>query len=59
MLKSRGIIHAQLRRALARIGYNSQIGIVDAGYNIPIGVEVIDLALCRIYLPCFRCWKAS
>ena len=44
MLKSRGIIHAQLRRALARIGYNSQIGIVDAGYNIPIGVEVIDLA---------------
>lgn len=43
MLK-RGILNAQLRGLLARTGHRDRIAITDAGYNIPLGVEVVDLA---------------
>ncbi len=43
MLK-RGILNAQLRAMTARFGHRDRFAIVDAGYNIPLGVEVVDLA---------------
>lgn len=43
MLK-RGILNAQLRHLTARIGHRDRIAIVDAGYNVPNGIEVVDLA---------------
>ncbi len=43
MLK-RGILNAQLRSMTARIGHRDRFAIVDAGYNIPSGIETVDLA---------------
>lgn len=39
-----GIINAQTRSLLARCGHRDRLAIVDAGYNIPLGVEIVDLA---------------
>jgi D-ribose pyranase len=43
MLK-RGILNAQLRQLTARIGHRDRFAIVDAGYNVPQGIEDVDLA---------------
>ena len=43
MLKS-GILNAQLRSVMARIGHRDRYAIVDAGYNVPAGIETVDLA---------------
>ena len=43
MLK-KGILNAQLRSVMARIGHRDRSAIVDAGYNIPAGIETVDLA---------------
>lgn len=39
-----GILNAQLRSLLARTGHRDHLAITDAGYNIPLGREVVDLA---------------
>ncbi len=39
-----GILNAQTRSLLARTGHRDHLAITDAGYNIPLGVEVVDLA---------------
>lgn len=44
MLKTKGILHVQLRTVLAKVGHKGKIAVVDAGYNVPLGVEVVDLA---------------
>ena len=44
MLKTIGILHVQLRTVLAKVGHKGKVAVVDAGYNIPLGVEVVDLA---------------
>lgn len=44
VLKHAGILHAQLRSLTARLGHQGRIAIVDAGYNIPLGIETVDLA---------------
>jgi len=43
MLK-RGILNAQLRSVMARLGHRDRYAIVDAGYNVPAGIETVDLA---------------
>ena len=40
----RGILNADLRSLTARIGHRDRFAIVDAGYNIPLGIETVDLA---------------
>ncbi|GFI02929.1 D-ribose pyranase [Lachnospiraceae bacterium 64-25] len=39
-----GILNAQIRSLLARTGHRDWLAITDAGYNIPLGIEVADLA---------------
>lgn len=39
-----GILNADLRSLTARIGHRDRFAIVDAGYNIPLGIETVDLA---------------
>lgn len=39
-----GILNASLRSFTARIGHRDRFAIVDAGYNIPAGIETVDLA---------------
>lgn len=43
MIKS-GILHPQLKHALACTGHQDYVGLVDSGYCVPLGVERIDLA---------------
>ena len=43
-----GILNAQLRSLLARTGHRDHLAITDAGYNIPLGREVVDLSLIHI-----------
>ena len=43
MLK-KGILNAQLRGVMGRIGHRDRYAIVDAGYNVPAGIETVDLA---------------
>ena len=44
MLK-RGMLNAQGKFLLARTGHLDYLGITDAGFNIPEGIEVVDLAV--------------
>lgn len=44
MLK-RGLLNAQGKYLLARLGHLDYLAITDAGFNIPEGVEVVDLAV--------------
>lgn len=44
MLK-RGMLNAQGKFLLARTGHLDCLGITDAGFNIPEGIEVVDLAV--------------
>lgn len=44
MLK-RGLLHAQGKYLLARLGHLDYIGITDAGFNIPERPEIVDLAI--------------
>ena len=39
-----GILNADLRSLTARIGHRDRFAIVDAGYNIPLGIETVDFA---------------
>ena len=39
-----GILNADLRSLTARIGHRDRFAIVDAGYNLPLGIETVDLA---------------
>jgi D-ribose pyranase len=43
-MKSHGVIHPGLARALAELGHTDQVLICDAGFPIPHGVKRIDLA---------------
>ncbi len=45
-MKKRGILNAELARAIAALGHKDVFLIGDAGMPIPSGVPVIDLALC-------------
>ena len=40
----RGILNADLRSLTARIGHRDRFAIVDAGYNMPLGFDTVDLA---------------
>ena len=44
MLKG-GILHPQLKRALALAGHRKYVAVVDSGFGIPDGVERVDLAV--------------
>ena len=57
MLK-KGILNAQLRSVMARIGHRDRYAIVDAGYNIPAGIETVDLAFLPNIPTSFRYWTA-
>lgn len=52
-----GILNADLRSLTARIGHRDRFAIVDAGYNIPLGIETVDLAFCLIFLQWFKLSK--
>lgn len=43
-MQKSGILNAQTRSLLARAGHRDRIALVDAGYNIPLGIETVDLA---------------
>ena len=43
-MKSHGVIHPGLARALAELGHTDEVLICDAGFPIPHGVRRIDLA---------------
>jgi D-ribose pyranase len=43
-MKSHGVIHPGLARALAELGHTDEVLICDAGFPIPHGVTRIDLA---------------
>lgn len=43
MLKQ-GILNSNLKYLLARCGHRDLLAVTDAGYNVPKGVEVVDLA---------------
>ena len=38
-----GILNADLRSLTARIGHRDRFAIVDAGYNIPLGIETVEI----------------
>jgi D-ribose pyranase len=42
-----GIINRELARVLSQQGHQDKLMVVDAGFAIPKGVEVVDLALCE------------
>ena len=44
-MKKTGIIHSQISAAIAALGHNDTLTIVDAGYPIPATTQRIDLAL--------------
>ena len=46
-MKKRGILNAELAKAIAALGHKELFLIGDAGMPIPPGVQVIDLALCK------------
>jgi D-ribose pyranase len=46
-MKDRGILHPQLARVTAEMGHGDLLGIADAGFPIPLGVERVDLALAQ------------
>ncbi len=39
-----GILNPQLKRALASAGHRKYVAIVDSGFGIPDGVEIVDLS---------------
>lgn len=44
-MKKRGIINAQLAGLIAGLGHKETYMIADAGMPIPVGVEIVDLAV--------------
>ncbi|MBP3088284.1 D-ribose pyranase [Corynebacterium sp. sy017] len=44
-MRKTGILHAQLARAINKLGHTDTFAIADCGLPIPAHVEVIDLAL--------------
>jgi D-ribose pyranase len=44
-MKKKGIINAQLARIIASAGHFDKIAICDAGFPIPKGIEIVDLAI--------------
>lgn len=40
-----GLLNANAKFLLARMGHRDLLGVTDAGYNTPIGAEVVDLAV--------------
>lgn len=52
-MKRAGILHAQLSGLIASLGHKDCFMIGDAGMPIPLGVEIVDLALCG-GVPTFR-----
>ena len=43
-MRRRGILHAELSAALARLGHTDRVVVADCGLPIPAGPQVIDLA---------------
>lgn len=46
-MKKIGIINSQISAAIASLGHNNILTIVDAGYPVPTTTERMDLALER------------
>jgi D-ribose pyranase len=45
-MKKRGILNAQLAGYIAALGHKDLFVIGDAGLPIPLGIPIVDLALC-------------
>ncbi|WP_086818692.1 D-ribose pyranase [Allokutzneria sp. NRRL B-24872] len=43
-MRRRGILHAELSAALARLGHTDHVVVADCGLPIPAGPQVVDLA---------------
>ncbi len=44
-MKENGVINREIATAIAKQGHGDLLMVTDAGFAIPLGVEVIDLAL--------------
>jgi D-ribose pyranase len=44
-VKRRGILHAELSKAIAQLGHTDVVLLADCGMPVPRGVPVIDMAL--------------
>ncbi len=44
-MRKTGILNAQLARAINGLGHTDTFAVADCGLPIPVGVEVVDLAL--------------
>ena len=49
-MKRAGVLHARLSFLIASLGHKDSFMIGDAGMPIPLGVEIVDLAL-AVYQP--------
>lgn len=52
-MRKSGIINAQLAYSLARLGHTDRLVVCDAGFPIPPGPEIVDLAF-RFGVPSFE-----
>ncbi|MEO6944872.1 MAG: D-ribose pyranase [Lacisediminihabitans sp.] len=44
-MRKHGILNAQLAAAISRLGHTDTIVVADCGLPVPVGVEVVDLAV--------------
>jgi len=51
-MKKSGLLNSRLSALIAALGHTEQIAVVDSGFPLPAGVQVVDLAVTK-GIPCF------